>query len=318
MELHQVRYFLSICEYGSFSRAAEACDVSQPALTAAMKKLESEVGSPLFHREGKRLVLTKLGTMLRPHLAQLQGEQRAVEDVARKFKLLRQAPIRVGVIPTIGPAQLARFFEGFRGRHRGIELTVHEAPAAELLRDLEAGEMDLALLSAPQGVGDVFRAEPLYREGYVVIFPPGHPFQRLEGVTLEDTSGHDYVDRLACELRETVMDVCRQRKVELYAAFRSNREDWVQAMVLAGLGFAFMPRYSVTLAGLMSRPLVDPPVEREIVAVDVRGRQRSPETKLLYEEAHAYSWPGKAVRSPQQVGDPRAPRPTPKRTRVPA
>jgi DNA-binding transcriptional LysR family regulator len=58
MELHQIRYFLSVCEHGSFSRAAEACDVSQPAMTAAIKKLEAEIGSPLLHREGKRLVLT--------------------------------------------------------------------------------------------------------------------------------------------------------------------------------------------------------------------------------------------------------------------
>jgi DNA-binding transcriptional LysR family regulator len=258
-----------------------------------MKKLEAEVGSRLFHREGRRLVLTKLGNMLRPHLEQVDGEARAVEDVARKFRLLKQAPLRVGVMPSIGPAQLAGLFESFHRRHRGVELTVHEAPLGELLRDLEAGELDLALVSAPQGVGDVFRAEALYREGYVVIFPPGHPFERLERITLRDTSGHDYVDRLACELRETVLSVCRERKVELYAAFRSNREDWVQAMVLAGLGFAFMPRYSVTLAGLVSRPLVDPAVDREILAVDVRGRQRAPETQLLYDAAHAYAWHGK-------------------------
>ncbi len=307
MELQQIRYFLSICEFGGFSRAAEACDVSQPALTAAVKKLEAEFGSPLFHREGKRLVLTKLGGMLRPHLEQVVGETQRVEDVARKFKLLKQAPLRVGTLPTIGPAQLARFFESFRNEHRGIEVTVHEAPLAELLRTLEAGDLDLALVSAPQGTGDVFRSESLYRESYVVICPPGHPFEAQKQVSLKETSGHDYVDRLACELREAVMGVCREKNIELYAAFRSNREDWVQSMVLAGLGFAFMPKYSVTLAGLVARPLVDPAVEREILAVDVRGRQRSPETQLLFEAARAFPWPGK----------PTAPaRPVAKRTRA--
>ena len=291
MELQQIRYFLSICEYGSFSRAAEACDISQPAMTAAVKKLEAEVGSPLFHREGKRLVLTKLGTMLRPHLEQVLGETRRVEDVARKFKLLKQAPMRVGTMPTIGPSQLARFFEAFRNEHRGIEVSVHEAPVPELMRLLEAGELDVAFVSAPQGAGDVFRAEVLYRERYVVIVAPGHPFEAQKQVALEDTSGRDYVDRLACELRETVMGVCRDRQVHLYAAFRSNREDWVQSMVLAGLGFAFMPEYSVTLAGLVSRPLVDPAVAREILAVDVRGRQRSPETRIFFEAARAFPWP---------------------------
>jgi DNA-binding transcriptional LysR family regulator len=233
--------------------------------------------------------------MLRPHLQQVLGETRVVEDVARKFRLLRQAPLKVGAMPTIGPAQLAPLFQRYRGENRGVDLTVHEAPLAQLLRELEAGELDLALVSAPDRLGDVFRTQTLYREDYVVIFPPGHPFEKLDQVALKDTSGHDYVDRLACELRETVMAVCREKNIELYAAFRSNREDWVQSMVLAGLGFAFMPKYSVTLAGLDSRPLVDPVVQREILAVDVRGPQRTAETQLFFEAAQKHPWPRKAA-----------------------
>lgn len=288
MELHQIRYFLSICEHGSFSRAAEACDVSQPALTAAIKKLEAEIGSPLLHREGKRLVLTELGCRVRPHLEQALGETRRVEDVARNFRLLRQAPLRIGAMPTIGPAQLSRFFASFREAHPGIELTVHQAPLAELLRDLESGELDLAVASSPEPYSDVFRSEALYQEKYVVAFAAGHPFERLSSVALQDTSGMDYVDRLACELRETVMGVCKQRKVELYAAFRSDREDWVQSMVLSGLGFAFMPEHSVTLGGLLTRPLVDPAVERSVVALEVRGRQRSPAALHFFDAMHAF------------------------------
>lgn len=296
MELYQIRYFLAICKYGSFSRAAQACDVSQPALTAAIKKLESEIGSALLHREGKRLVVTELGCMVRPHLEQVLGETRLAEDVARNFRLLKQAPLRVGTMPTIGPVQLSRFIGHFKDRNPGIELTVREAALSLLLHDLEAGELDLAVVSAPQGLGDVFRAEILYRERYVVAFAPGHAFERLSTITLQDTSGQDYIDRLACELRETVMAVCKDRKIELYAGFRSDREDWVQSMVLAGVGFAFMPEYSITLNGLLARPLVDPPVERNVVAAEVRGRKRSAATLLFFEAIHAYQWPGQNVR----------------------
>ncbi len=296
MELYQIRYFLAICKYGSFSRAAQACDVSQPALTAAIKKLESEIGSALLHREGKRLVVSELGCMVRPHLEQVLGETRLAEDVARNFRLLKQAPLRVGTMPTIGPVQLSRFIGHFKDRNPGIELTVREAALSLLLHDLEAGELDLAVVSAPQGLGDVFRAEILYRERYVVAFAPGHAFERLSTITLQDTSGQDYIDRLACELRETVMAVCKDRKIELYAGFRSDREDWVQSMVLAGVGFAFMPEYSITLNGLLARPLVDPPVERNVVAAEVRGRKRSAATLLFFEAIHAYQWPGQNVR----------------------
>lgn len=290
MELYQIRYFLAICEHGSFSRAAEACDVSQPAMTAAIKKLEGEVGSTLFHREGKRLVVTELGCRIRPHLEQVLGETRRAADVAQKFRLLRQAPLRVGTMPTIGPAQLSRFFAQFRSLHPGIDLTVEEGDFGSLRRELESGQFDLAVVAGSESAGDAFRTESLYRERYVVAFPPGHAFERLQAVTLKDTSGHDYVDRLACELRESVVAACKDRQVELYAAFRTDREDWVQSMVLAGLGFAFMPEHSVTLSGVQSRPLVDPAVERDVVALEVRGRQRSPAAQLFFEAMHAHRW----------------------------
>lgn len=299
MELYQIRYFLAICEYGGFSRAAEACDASQPALTAAIKKLETEIGAALFHREGKRLVLTELGCRMRPHLEQVLGETERAEEVARNFHLLRQTPLRVGSMPTIGPVRLARFFAQFRSRNPGIELTVRQDALPGLLRELESGDLDLAIVSAPAGLGDVFRSEPLYNEAYVVAFPPGHAFETLDEIGLADTSGKDYVDRLACELRETVMSVCKDRNVELYAAFRSDREDWVQSMVLAGLGFAFMPQYSVTLQGLLTRPLVDPPVVRSIAVAEVRGRKRSPASKLFFDALHADRWPeGAGAASP--------------------
>lgn len=290
MELYQIRYFLAICEHGSFSRAAEACEVSQPAMTAAIKKLEGEVGSALFHREGKRLVVSELGCRIRPHLEQVLGETQRAADVAKKFRLLRQAPLRVGTMPTIGPVRMARFFADFRQRQPGIDLTVEEAPLPALLRDLESGQLDLAVVSSPDAMADAFRTEKLYRERYVVVFPPGHPFEPLKAVTLQDTSGKEYVDRLACELRETVMAVCRDRKVDLYAAFRTDREDWVQSLVMAGLGFAFMPEHSVTLDGVKARPLVEPPVERDVVAAEVRGRQRSPAAQLFFEAMHGYGW----------------------------
>jgi DNA-binding transcriptional LysR family regulator len=291
MELYQIRYFLSICEYGSFSRAAEASDVTQPALTAAIKKLETEIGSPLFYREGKRLVLTELGSRMRPHLEQVLGETQRAEAVVRNFHLLRQSPLRIGAMPTVGPVRLAQFFGHFREQHPGVELTVHENDLSGLLKELEANELDLLIVAPVSGLGDIFRSEPLYKERYVVAFPPGHPFEALAGVTLADCSGHDYVDRLECELREVVSAICQERGIELYAAFRSDREDWVQSMVAAGLGFAFMPQYSVTMPGIRTRPLLDPPVERSVLAVEVRGRTRSPVAKLFFEALHAYPWP---------------------------
>lgn len=292
MELRQIRYFLSICEHGGFSRAAEACGVTQPALTKAIKALEEDVGGAMFHREGRRLVLSELGQMVRPHLQRLAGEQDAALTVAKNFKLLKQAPLRVGILPTIGPARIGRFLGAFRDDNPGVELAVTEGSTDTLAKQLEHAELDIALANGIAGFGDPFRAEPLYNERYVVIFPPGHRFEKLDAVRLADLDGEDYVDRLACEMREMVMGVLGDRSIQLYAKFRSEREDWVQTMVLAGLGFAFMPEYSVTVGGLLSRPLVEPAVSRDVQAFEVRGRQRSPAAALFLQNMARFGWPG--------------------------
>lgn len=301
MELQQIRYFLSIDAHGSFSRAAGECAVSQPALTASIKKLETEIGGPLFYREGKRLVITPLGRLVRPALEQALAGTQSARDIAQNFKLLRQAPLRLGVLGSVGPMLLSRMFAAFHRKYPGVELTVQDGGTATLLQKLEAGEMDLALTSAPEPLADNFRSETLYCEPYVVAFAPGNALGRLDKVRLADVNGQPYVDRLSCEMREAVMALTRQSGVELYATFRSQREDWVEAMVLAGLGFAFMPLHSVRSSQLQHRPLVEPAVERKILAVDVRGRQRPQVAQLLIDELRNFEWESAAAASRQRT-----------------
>jgi len=292
MELRQVRYFLAICEHGSFSRAAQACDLSQPALTKAIKSLEAQVGGQVFHREGRRVVLSELGRMVRPHFERLVGEQDAALTVAKNFRLLRQAPLRLGVLPTIGPARIGRFLSVFREGNPGVEVAVSEGSSETLRRRLEGAELDVAIANPAAGFDDAFRSVSLYQERYLVILPPGHPLERHDTVSLGALDGHDYVDRLACEMREMVTGVLEDRSIRLYAKFRSEREDWVQTMVLAGLGFAFMPEYSVTVGGLVGRVLTEPALAREVHAFEVRGRRRSPAAALFLKELAAFRWPG--------------------------
>jgi DNA-binding transcriptional LysR family regulator len=291
MEMHQARYFLAVCENSSFTRAAEQCHVSQPALTLAIKKLEDELGGPLFHREGRRLLVSDLGRRIRPHVAQVVAQAGAARQAADEFRLLHQAPLQLGVMSTIGPLRLAGMLASFKTEHRGVELGVHEGGLDELAGQLEAGKLDLAVLNAPRGYAPGLRVQPLYKERYVVVIAPGHQFEPLDAVRLAEVSHHLYVDRLACEMREMVMSVCGERKIELYATFRSEREDWVQGMVMAGMGFAFMPEYSVTHGGLLRRPLIEPSVEREVALVNVAGRKLSPAGVAFTRAVQSYRWP---------------------------
>ena len=290
MEMHQVRYFLTAAKSPSFTRAAELCHVSQPALTTAIKKLEMQLGSPLFHRDGRQAVLTDFGRRMQPHLAQVLEQANAVEAVAKDFRLLNQVPIRLGVMSSIGPMRLASLRATFEKQSPGIDTTVREGAPEALAAQLDADELDLAILNPLEGLGENYRAEPLYTESYVVVLPPDHPLQERNALTLRDLSGQPYIDRLSCEMREMVMGVCDSIGVKLYARFRSEREDWVQAMVMANIGFAFMPEYSVTHPDSIRRPLVDPTLKRTINLISVPGRKHSPAVAAFVRAVRAHRW----------------------------
>lgn len=292
MEMHQIRYFLAASGTLNFTRAAEQCHVSQPALTNAIKKLEGELGAPLFHRDGKRVLLSEFGQTMRPHLDQILQRTDVARTAAENFRLLNKVPVRLGVLPTIGPVRFARALAAFQASYPGVEVAVREGKLDELVPLLEEGELDLAVLSSPEPLPEFLRARPLYVERYVVVFSPENRLGELDAVRLKDLSGEPYVDRLACEMREMVMAVCEERGVELYAKFRSQREDWVQGMVLANLGFAFLPEYSVTLTGMISRRLIEPHVERTVSLVSVSGRRHSPATAAMVQAIQSHKWPG--------------------------
>ncbi len=292
MEMSQIRYVLAAAKTLNFTKAAAECNITQPALTKAVKTLEGELGTPLFHREGKRILLNGFGKSMLPHLQHIVDEAEATKALAENFKLLNQVPIRVGVMSTIGHVRLSRFLAEFQQDFEGIEVAVNEADAKALGSKLYEGELDLAVLNPLEVMSDEFHAHDLYRERYVVVFPPGHRLAALNTVKLSDLSGERYVDRLACEMREMVMGACQEMEVELYARFRSEREDWVQAMVLANIGFAFMPEYAVTLPELLQRPLIEPEVERTISLISVRGRPFTPAVSAFVRAAKRFVWPG--------------------------
>jgi DNA-binding transcriptional LysR family regulator len=292
MEMSQVRYALAAARTLNFTRAAVECNVSQPALTKAVQTLEAELGAPLFHREGKRVLLTQFARSILPHLHHIISEAEATKTLAESFRLLDQVPIRLGIMSTVGHVKLSRFLANFEKDFQGVDLEVSEARLPELKTKLENGDLDLAVLNPVEGFGEGFTVHHLYKERYVVILPPEHRLSALDSVKLSDLSGEPYVDRLSCEMREMVMSVCRDRNVTLYARFRSEREDWIQSMVLAKIGFAFMPEYSVTSAELLQRPLIEPAVTRTIALASMPGRQYSPATAAMVRSAQSFAWPG--------------------------
>ena len=118
--------FVAVCDTFNFTRAAELCNISQPSLTASIKKLEEEFGGPLFHREGKRMLLTELGQRLRPFISQMAEQEEAVRQAATDFRLLRQFRCASASCRRSAPGRMGRGLRAFRESHTGVELAASE------------------------------------------------------------------------------------------------------------------------------------------------------------------------------------------------
>jgi LysR family transcriptional regulator, hydrogen peroxide-inducible genes activator len=291
MEMHQIRYFLALAEELNFTRAAERCHVTQPALTRAIQKLEEELGGLLFRRERSLTHLTDLGQLMRPHLEQVLSEAEAARSTAQSFLKLNDAPLNLGIMCTIGPLRFIGFLNRFRIDNPGIELAMIEATPDELSERLMAGKLDLAVMAKPGSFDERFVVQRLYRERFVVAFPSGHRFETRNALTVEDIAGESYLSRINCEYRDQLRSICSERQVEIRVTYRSEREDWIQIMVTAGLGICFLPEFSPVLPGLRSRPLIDPEVTREVCLVTVAGRRYSPAVAAFIRAIRAYRWP---------------------------
>src|SRR6516162_3447025 len=209
MELHEIRYFLALSKTLNFTKAAEMCNVSQPALTRAIQKMEDELGGLLFSRERSNTHLTELGRMLEPHLTEVLTRTQAAKETATRFLRLDSAQLRLGVMCTIGPMRFVGFLSRFRADNAGVEITMNEAPAGRICELLQKGEIDVALVARPDGFAAPLQPQPLYRERFVVAFAAGHPFARKNAVEMSEMDGQPYLTRLNCEFYDVLSDTCR-------------------------------------------------------------------------------------------------------------
>lgn len=293
MEMHQVRYFLAVCEAQNFTRAAETCNVAQPSLTKAIKKLEEEFGGPLFHRERNHTILTELGRRIKPHIDLVADASVAAKQDAAGFFNDETVKIRLGVMTTIAPTRMIGFLSRLRAEIHGLEMELREAPGKALIKAMAAGELDVALMAMPI-LPDSLHAMPLYPERYMIAFPTGHPFQRQNAVNIAELKGLEYLQRVHCEFVEHYEEMGDAKPLGVHVRYSSEREDWVQAMIAAGMGCSIMPEHMPMLDGIGIRPLREPKVSRTVSLVTVAGRRHSPAVAAMVRVAKRYRWPGES------------------------
>ena len=149
MEIHQLEYFVAVAETGGFSRAAERCNVAQPSLSQQIKKLEGEIGSPLFDRLNRKVVLTEAGKVLLPRANRILGE---LQDIKVEMQTEIQegyGTLTAGFIPTIAPFVLPLVIRRFGQEFPNATLEVHEGLTDELIQKIVDAEIDVGITSLP-------------------------------------------------------------------------------------------------------------------------------------------------------------------------
>jgi DNA-binding transcriptional LysR family regulator len=268
-------YFLAASQTLHFTRAAALCGVTQPTLTRGIQKLEKELGAPLFAREGGTTHLTALGRMVQPRIEDIVARSRSVRKQASLHLRLQGSDLRLGVMCSLGPSRFGALLGRFRAGQPGVDISLTDATPDRLSELLLQGELDAALMVQPEAYHERLKPEVLYAERYLVACAPSHPFAARRGIAMRDMDGQAYLSRINCEHRDILRDHLQAAGARLVSACRSEREDWIQCLVAAGMGVCFLPEFSAVQSGLVLRPVEDAPVARQVCLVTVAGRRWS-------------------------------------------
>ena len=241
MEIHQLEYFVAIVETGSFSRAAESCRVAQPSLSQQIKKLETEMGTPLFDRLGRKVVLTNSGRILLPRARRiLQELQRINVDLHTQIED-GYGDLAVGFIPTIAPFVLPVSIRRFNDQFRSARITIHENLTDELLDKITAGELDIGITSLPIK-NKLVKSEELAIEPLVLAVPQNFAGLKDSRIQVQDINGLPFIaiNEIHC-LGEQVQSFCDQENVNLNIVCDTSQLSTVQDCVRSGLGISLVP-----------------------------------------------------------------------------
>lgn len=257
--LTELRYVVAIAETGHFGRAADRCHVTQPTLSAQVKKLEDNLGVRLFERGPKRVRATPAGERVVERARVMLAELEALGDVARGHAEPLAGPLRLGIIPTLGPYLLPWLLPRLATAFPKLRPHVREAMTSTLVDDLLAHRLDAALLALPIDAPGIATTS-LFLEPFWVALPPGHALAGRRRVRDADLAGSRLLllDEGHC-LREQALAVCGEgRGAREGDDFRATSLETLRHLVAADMGVTLLPALALRPHdGTVTRPLAD-------------------------------------------------------------
>jgi LysR family transcriptional regulator, hydrogen peroxide-inducible genes activator len=286
IKLKDLRYLIAVADTRHFGRAAERCFVSQPTLSAQLKKLEQYLGVQLIERHPRRVTLTEAGEEIVARARRIAESSDEIVTLAQTHRDPLAGRLRVALLPTIGPYVLPRVVPAVRKAMPRLTLLLYEYRTETLLEKLHAGEVDLGVLALPVPL-DGLEARTLYEEPFTVALPERHRLAAQDSVRVRDLNGESLLllEEGHC-LRDQALELCGHVARETQD-FRATSLETLRQMVASGAGITLMPQLATQGAygqarGVEIRPLRPVPTRR-IGAVWRRTSARQAATRAFCE-----------------------------------
>ncbi|HEY9049336.1 MAG TPA: LysR substrate-binding domain-containing protein [Ohtaekwangia sp.] len=290
MTVQQLKYIVTLDQERHFARAAEACFITQPALTIQLKSLEEEIGVKIFDRSKVPLKPTPVGEEIIAKAKRVLREMDGIRDLVVEKKNVLRGTLRLGVVSTLSPYLVPFFMNALEKETPRIEYTIKEASTIQLMDDLEAGELDVALMATPTGRAGLIEF-PVFLEPFVAYLHTSHPQAKNDFYKLseQDKFGLLLLNSEYC-YNAQLIDICSipKKKASLKSAYEITTIETLKNMVRANLGFAIVPWLSVMSEPKSSviKTFKDPQPVREISLVVADTFTR----KLLLEKMKSTIW----------------------------
>jgi LysR family hydrogen peroxide-inducible transcriptional activator len=273
MEFHQLKYVCAIADTGSFSRAAERCQITQPSLSQQVLKLEEDLGVKLFDRLGRSVRVTEAGRAFITHARTILDQLEVARSSAADKNSDLRGSVAVGVIPTVAPYLLPSYAAAFAKKYPDAKLRIIEDTTSVLIEGLRDLSIDVAILALPLRHKELelfpIRTEPLF-----AVLKKDHPRAAAKSLALKELRGESFVMlRDGHCFRDLSLNTCTHARITPNIAFESGQFSSLLGMVAAGVGVSLVPEMAIDRnAGCRYVRLTDAGATRTIVAAILRSR----------------------------------------------
>jgi len=286
VSIKQLQAFAAVAKSGSFAEACTLVHLSQPALSIAIKNLEEALGGKLLERSTRSVALTPEGAKFYPVVQRLLADwERSLEDVHNLFAL-RRGKLDIAAMPTFASSLLPAILAEYHQQYADINVTVHDVIAESVVDMVRDGRVELGVTFDPGDAQDL-DFEPLFRDKFVAVLPPGHPLLEKKQLKWRDLQSFPYIAlQRPSSIRLLIEQMLQDHAVALTPAFEAHQLASIGRMVSTGLGVSVVPALSrgqMREMGAECRPIIAPVITRNVGMITRKRHPLSVATRAMME-----------------------------------